>query len=396
MDYENAVPKHIREWIPTRRNTLAQLASKMDNVVMLGYGDIGFVTPEHIREAAKQAIDEGHTRYDYLPGLRQAIADKLKRDNGFEADPNTEIIVSSGCHAILYQIFAAFVEPGDEIIMGSPGSYYYGNTLFQGGTPVEVRLHESRRFRMDPTEIAEAITAQTKFIALTTPDGPVGAVHLREDLEKVAELAQEYDLLVISDEIYEKINYGQTPHFSIASLPGMRERTFTVNGFSKGYAMTGWRVGYAVVPAHLMGAMKMVNALNTIWLNTIAQYAALAAYRGPQEPVDRMVAEYKRRMTILVDGINAIDGMYCLFPDGAYYGWPNISSYGLSSEDFAKHLLFSEHILVQPGTIFGKGGEGYIRVSCSEPEEEMREGLQRLKRAVRRLKEEGPVLNPQD
>lgn len=392
MDLDQAASQRTREMLRSQSPSLVGLAAGMDDLVRFGYGDVGFVTPVHVRAAAKQAIDAGHTRYDYLPELREAIAEKLWRDNRIEADQNSEIIVSCGAKAVCFQIITTFVEPGDEVIMFSPGSYNYSKTLFQGGIPVEIPLRESRRFRIDPDEIEEAITPRTKFISLTTPDAPTGTVHPRKDLERIAELARQHDIFVISDELYEKINYGQTPHFSIASLPGMRERTFTVNGFSKGYAMTGWRVGYAAVPAHLMGALKMVNALNTIWLNTIAQYAALAAYRGPQEPVDEMVAEYKRRMTILVDGINAIDGMHMLFPDGTYYGWVNISSYGLNSEDFAKHLLLSEHVLVNPGTNFGKGGEEYIRISCSEPEEEMLEGLNRITRAIERLLEEGPVL----
>ncbi len=396
MDFAQAVPQHRRDWMAARQRQrgLAALAARYSDVLQLGYGDVGFVTPAHIRQAAKDAIDAGHTRYDYLKELREAIAAKLWRDNQIEADPEREIIVSAGCHAILFQLFAAFIGPGDEVIVGSPGSYYYGNTMFQGGTPVEVQLREARRFRMDPDEIAAAITSRTKIIALTTPDGPVGAVHLRTDLERIAELAQRHDLLVISDEIYEKINYGTAPHFSIAALPGMRDRTITVNGFSKGYAMTGWRAGYAVVPAHLMSAMGMVNALNTIWLNTEAQYAAVAAYCGPQEPVAEMVAEYRRRMTVLVEEINSIGGLHCLFPDATYYAWVNITALGLSAEDFGRHLLFSERVLVQPGTVFGQGGEGYIRTSCSAPEAEMREGLRRLRRAVERLRADGPVLTP--
>jgi aspartate/methionine/tyrosine aminotransferase len=406
VDFKKAVPEHICKLLPAQSQAQAYLASdsmstseakaytSMQDVVRLGYGDAAFVTPDNILEAAKRAIDGGYTRYEYLPELRVAIAERLLRDNGIEADPQTEIIVSCGCHAIIFQIFATFIEPGDEVILGTPGKYYYDNTVFQGGTPVEVQLRESRRFRIDPDEIAEAITPRTKFIALTTPDAPTGAVHLRDDLEKVAELAQEHDLLVISDEIYDKIIFGETPHFSIASLPGMRERTLTVNGFSKVYAMTGWRVGYAVVPAHLISALKMVNSLNTIWLNTIAQYAALEAYRGPQESVDGMVAEYRRRMAILVEGINAIEGMRMLFPDGTYYGWPDISSYGLSSEEFTKHVLHSEQIMVNPGTSFGKGGEGHIRISCSQPEAEMLEGIRRLRLSIQHLVEKGPVLIP--
>lgn len=395
MDYTKAVPERIRKWVPTRRSTLAPLIRGVtEDVVSLDRGDVGFVTPEHIREAAKEAIDAGHTRYAYLPELRQAISEKLWRDNGIQADPDREIIVTCGCKGILSQTFTTLVDRWDEVIVGTPGYYdYHGSMQFHHVDPVRVPLREERGFRIDPDEIAAAITPCTKIIALTTPEGPAGAVLPQADLERIAEIAQRHDVLVMSDEIYEKINFGQTPHFSIGSLPGMGERTITINGFSKGYAMTGWRVGYAVMPEHLMPAMQKVTALNTIWLNTIAQYAAIAACRGPEEPIQEMVAEYKRRMQILVDELNAIEGIRCLFPEGTYYAWANIASFGLSSDDFARHALLSDRVKVQPGTTFGEGGEGYIRVSCSQSEEEMREGLRRLKNAVATLASSGPILS---
>jgi aspartate/methionine/tyrosine aminotransferase len=387
MEFETAVPARIRAWLPGRERRLRGPAPGR-RVIQLGQGDVGVVTPAHVREAARQAIDAGHTRYEYLRELRVAIAEKLAADNGISADPDTEIIVSAGCHAVLFQIFAAFVEPGDEVICGTPGSYYYGNTTFQGGTPVEVPLRAERAFRLDPDEVAAAITPRTKIIALTTPEAPAGTLQQRADLERIAALAQRHDLLVISDEIYEKINHGITPHVSIASLPGMRTRTITVNGFSKGYAMTGWRVGYAAVPAHLMPAVAQVNALNTIWLNTPAQYAALAALRGPQAPFEANYREYTRKMKILVDGINAIPGLSALFPDATYYCWVNVQALGMTSEAFAAHLLAAENVVVQAGTVFGSGGEGYIRTSCSAPEEEICEGLEALARAVKVMREE--------
>ena len=196
---------------------------------------------------------------------------------------------------------------------------------------------------------------------------------------------------MISDEIYEKLNYRRKPHVSIASLPGMAERTITVNGFSKGYAMTGWRVGYAAIPEWLFPAVERVNALNTIWLNTPAQYAALAALTGPQEPFEGMIVEYERKMHIVVDGLNAIDGVRCFFPDGTYYSVADISSFGYTSEQFAGHLFLTEQVLVQAGTIFGSGGEGMIRISCSAPEEEILASIERFRRSVERLRESGLV-----
>jgi aspartate/methionine/tyrosine aminotransferase len=385
-------PRHVRDRLPPAGSRVNQLAASLDDVVPLGYGDIGFVTPEHIRKAAKDALDAGHTRYSDLAALYDAIAEKLARDNGLAVDPRTEIVIAGGCKAICHLIIGTFVEPGDEVIMFTPGSYNYDNTRYYGGTPVEVPLRAAQGFRLDPAALAAAITPRTKIISLTTPDAPAGTVHLREDLERVAALAEQHDLLVISDEIYEKINYAAVPHFSLATLPGMAARTLTVNGFSKGYAMTGWRVGYAAGPAELITLLKRVKELSTIWITSVAQHAAVAAYRGPQQPVADMVAEYRRRMTTLADGINAIDGLQMRFPDATYYGWVNIAAFGLDCEAFAEHLLLSERVSVNPGTVFGSGGEGYVRVSCSAPEATIREGLRRLGRAVQRLKADGPLV----
>jgi aspartate/methionine/tyrosine aminotransferase len=398
MDFERAVSERIRRWMPTqdgktvRTGGMNELVSKAKRIIRLGQGDVVFVSPDHVREAAKRAIDEGHTGYEYLRELRVAIAEKLQQDNGVTADPDQEIILSDGCHAVLFQVFNALVGPGDEVILSTPGAYYEKNTLYTGGTPVEVRLQAADGFRLDPEAIAAAITPRTKIIGLTSPGAPYGTVIPRADLERIAELAIQHDLLVVSDEIYEKINFGQVPHFSIASLPGMRERTITVNGFSKGYAMTGWRVGYAAVPAHLMPAVAQVNALNTIWLNTPAQYAALAALRGPQAPFLANYREYDRKMRLLIEGLSAIPGVSCRMPDGTYYCFPSIHALGVRSTDFARYLFVSEGVLVQAGTIFGKGGEGHIRCSCSEPEEELRAGLAGLARAVERLRQEGPEM----
>lgn len=395
MDFDRAISERVRRWLPTQHNKtvrtggMDEMVAQAKRVIKLGQGDVGFVTPDHVREAAKRAIDEGHTGYEYVRELRVAIADKLKHDNHVPADPDREIILSDGCHAVLFQVFNALVGPGDEVILTSPGSYYEKNTLYAGGTPVAVRIHYQDGFRLDPDAVAAAITPCTKLIALTTPNAPAGHVARQADVERIAELALKHDLLVISDEIYEKINHGRTPHFSIASLPGMRERTITVNGLSKGYAMTGWRVGYGVVPAHLMPAVAQVNAINTIWLNTPAQYAALAALRGPQEPFEANHREYTRKMQIMVDSVNAIPGMACAHPDGTYYAFPSIQALGVSSAEFARYLFVTEGVLVQAGPIFGREGEGYIRTSVAEPEAEIRAGLAGLERAVKRLQAEG-------
>ncbi len=397
MNFETAVPARVRNWLPSkvsktvRTGGMSALVAQAEQVFHLGQGDVGFVTPSHVREAAIKAIEAGETRYKLLPELKEAIAQKLQTDNGITVDPKKGLLLSDGAHAVLFQIMATLVGPGDEVIMTTPGAYYEKNTIFQGGTPVTIVLKPEDNFRLDPAAIEAAITQRTKIIGLTIPNAPTGVILSQRDVEQIAEIAQRHDLLVISDEIYEKINFGNHPHVSIASLPGMAERTITVNGFSKGYAMTGWRVGYAAIPEWLFPAVDRVNALNTIWLNTPAQYAALAALTGPQEPFQEMVAEYKRRMRLVVDGLNAIDGVRCFFPDGTYYSVADIRSFGFTSEQFAGHLFLTEQVLVQAGTIFGSGGEGLIRVSCSAPEAEILASIERFQRSVERLRESGLV-----
>jgi len=397
MDFETAVPARVREWLPSkvsktvRTGGMSALVAQAEQVFHLGQGDVGFVTPPHVCQAAIRAIEAGETRYKLLPELKEAIAEKLRVDNGIEVDPQKGLLLSDGAHTVLFQIMATLVGPGDEVILSTPGAYYEKNTRFQGGTPVPIPLRPQDNFRLDPETIEAAITPRTKIIGLTVPNAPTGVILSQSDIERIAEIAQRHDLLVISDEIYEKINYRRKPHVSIASLGGMAERTITVNGFSKGYAMTGWRVGYAAIPEWLFPAVERVNALNTIWLNTPAQYAALAALTGPQEPFEAMIVEYERKMHIVVDGLNAIDGVRCFFPDGTYYSEADISSFGYSSEQFAGHLFLTEQVLVQAGTIFGSGGEGLIRISCSAPEEEILAGIERFRRSVERLRESGLV-----
>lgn len=397
MNFETAVPARVRNWLPSkvsktvRTGGMSALVAQAEQVFHLGQGDVGFVTPSHVREAAIKAIEAGETRYKLLPELKEAIAQKLQTDNSIHVDPKKGLLLSDGAHAVLFQIMATLVGPGDEVIMTTPGAYYEKNTIFQGGTPVTIVLKPEDNFRLDPAAIEAAITPRTKIIGLTIPNAPTGVILSQRDVEQIAEIALRHDLLVISDEIYEKINFGNRPHVSIASLPGMAERTITVNGFSKGYAMTGWRVGYAAIPEWLFPAVDRVNALNTIWLNTPAQYAALAALTGPQEPFQEMVAEYKRRMRLVVDGLNAIDGVRCFFPDGTYYSVADIRSFGFTSEQFAGHLFLTEQVLVQAGTIFGSGGEGLIRVSCSAPEAEILASIERFQRSVERLRDSGLV-----
>jgi aspartate/methionine/tyrosine aminotransferase len=370
---------------------LHHVAANGADAIELNRGHTGFVTPDHIREAALAAIRDGHTHYEDVLPLREAIAAKLARENRINVDPIQEIVVGGGSHLVLFDVMKTFVDPGDEVIFGRPGSptYFYYNTVINGGKPVFIPLKKERRYKIDPDDIAAAITPRTKILGLTNPDTPAGAMAELADLERIAALAIEHDLLVISDEIYEKLTFGMTPHVSIASLPGMRERTITVNGFSKCYAMTGWRVGYAAGPRALIKPLQDVFLTNCIWLNTPAQYAALAAITGPQDSVREMRAEYERRMHLLAEGINSIEGFTCFEPEGGYYLWPDVSGFGLHSTEFANKVMEYGQVRVGPGAGFGPAaGEHNLRLSFSETEENLREGLRRLSLACERLRSE--------
>lgn len=351
------------------------------DVILLGSGDPSFVTPEHIREAAKRAIDEGRTQYERKADLQEAIADKLARDNGIRVHPTEGIVLAHGAHQAIYEVFQALVGPGDEVIMGTPGSYFESNVLLRGAVPVYVPLRPGRAFRLDPEDVGASTTSKTRFLCITTPEAPAGAVQTREDLIRLARIATRHNLIVIADELYEKINFGRIPHTSIASLPGMAERTITINGLSKGWAMTGWRVGWCAGPKHLIAPIAAIHHFNNISLSSPAYWAGVAALRGPQDVVAEMVAVYARKMKFLLDLIGAIPGLRARFPDGTYYLWTDISETGMDEISFVA-LAQSHGARVNPGTSFGPGGAGYVRLSCTPTEAQLEEGTRRLARAV--------------
>ncbi len=355
------------------------------DVIALGSGDPSFVTPDHIREAAKRAIDEGRTHYERRMDLQEAIAEKHLKDNGFKVHPAEGIVLAHGAHQALFQTFQALVSPGDEVLLGTPGSYFEANTLVRGATPIYLPLRPERGFRLDPDDVAARITPRTRFLCLTTPEAPAGAVQTREDLSDLARIAQAHNLIVITDELYEKINFGRTPHTSIASLPGMAERTITINGLSKGWAMTGWRIGWSAGPRALTEPIAAIYHLNNISLSAPAYWAGVAALRGPQDLVEEMVGIYARKMAHLVERVAAIPGLRARFPDGTYYLWTNLRETGLDDVSFV-HLAQSEGVRVNPGTSFGPGGAGYVRLSCTPTEAQLEEGTRRLARAVERAR----------
>ena len=389
MPIENhfAPRTHEVEWSGIR--VMFALADEIPDVVNLGIGQPDFDTPEFIRDAAKRALDEGYTRYPPAKGfrdLRQAIAAKLKHQNNIVADPDTEIYVAVGAMQVIFNTCLHMLSSGDEVIVIDPGYDYYSQIRLFGGVPVTVPAHESNHFKVDPDDIRKAITDKTKLIIVNSPSNPTGAVFDEDILRAIANLVREHDLIVLSDEPYEDILFDDRRHVSIASFDSMAERTISAFTLSKSYAMTGWRVGYTVAPQPVIDEMEKLMEHMVSGVTAVAQRAALAALQAPQDRVREMVATYAQRREIVHEGLNNIDGITSLKPESTFYAFPNISSLGLSSWDFAKYLIKEHRVAVVPGSIFGKAGEGYVRLSFAASAEQLKEGIARIQRGVGVLK----------
>ena len=365
------------------------LADEIPDVVNLGIGQPDFDTPEFIRDAAKQALDDGFTRYPAAKGfedLRRVIAEKLKRENNIMADPATDIYVAVGAMQVIFNTCLHLLNKGDEVIVIDPGYDYYSQIRLFGGVPVPVRTHESNRFKVDPDDIKAAITNKTKLMIINTPSNPTGAIFEADILRAIAQLAMEHDLIVLSDEPYEHILFDGHQHISIGSFEGMTERTISAFTLSKSYAMTGWRVGYTVAPPAVIDEMEKLMEHMVSGVTAVAQRAALAAIEAPQDCVREMVKTYDKRRRIVYEGLNAIDGIKCLKPESTFYAFPNISSFGLSSWEFAEYLVKEHKVAMVPGSIFGKAGEGYVRLSFAASIEQLKEGIARIRRGIEALK----------
>jgi len=356
-----------------------------------GFGDVSFDTPTHIKDAAKQAMDEGYTHYvlptSGMSELRVAIAQKMKKDNGLDVNPDNEVIVTVGASEGISVIAFGIFNPGDEVILGDPCWTVWSDAIKTAeATPILIPYKEERDFRIDPEDIKKNITPKTKAIVLNSPNNPTASVLKKKDLEEIADIAIKNDLLVISDEVYEKIVFGEHKHHSIASLPEMKERTIVVNAFSKAYAMTGWRIGYCVVPEHLMNYMVNFHTQMVTCVNAISQKAALAALEGPQDFLEEARKTYEKRMKVLVKGLNSIDRIHCKESGGTFYVYPNVSEFPMNSFEFAKYIAKNAKVLLYPATAFGKSGEGYLRLSISKPTiEEIEEGLERIQESVKKI-----------
>jgi aspartate/methionine/tyrosine aminotransferase len=389
MELDGMIAKrsHEVEWSGIR--VMFALADEIPGVVNLGIGQPDFDTPEFIRDAAKKALDEGYTRYPPAKGfedLRRAIAAKLKRENGIIADPGTEIFVAVGAMQVIFNTVLHLVEPGEEVLLIDPGYDYYSQIRLFGGVPVPVPAYEKNLFKVDPNDIKAVISKKTKLMIINSPSNPTGAVFDEDILRAVAQIAQDHNLFVLSDEPYEHIIFDGKKHVSIGSLDGMGERTISAFTLSKSYAMTGWRIGYAVAPKAIVAEMEKLQEHLVSGVTAMAQRAALAAIQAPQDCVREMRAEYEKRRQIVHEGLNAIDGITCLLPESTFYAFPNISAFGLSSWDFAKYLVKEHRVAVVPGSIFGKRGEGFVRLSFAAAQKTLQEGIQRIKNAASALR----------
>jgi aspartate/methionine/tyrosine aminotransferase len=377
---------HAVEWSGIR--VMFALADEIEGVVNLGIGQPDFDTPQHIREAAKIALDEGYTRYPPAKGfydLRQAIAEKLRLKNNIHADPDTNIFVAVGAMQVIFNSILHLIEPGEEVMVIDPGYDYYSQIGLFGGLPVRIPAHEENGFKVDPADVKKAVTPKTKMMIVNTPANPTGALLDEGILDALAEIAQHHGLLVLADEPYEDIVFDGNQHRSIGAIDGMQDLTISAFTLSKTYAMTGWRVGYAVAPKSVIDEMEKLMEHMVSGVTAMAQRAALAAITGPQTCVEEMLKAYDRRRRIVYEGLNAIDGISCLMPESTFYAFPNIKSIGMSSWDLAKFLVKEHQVAMVPGSIFGRNGEGYLRLSFAAGSEQLTEGLSRIKRGVEKI-----------
>jgi aspartate aminotransferase len=364
-------------------------------VIHLEIGEPDFDTPRNVSQAAARALlDEGATHYTAATGiqpLREAIVADVKRWKGI-ATTLDQVVVTPGAKPIMFYAMLALIEDGDEVIYPNPGfPIYESMARYVGGTPVAAPLREENDFRMDVEEVASLITPRTKLLVFNTPHNPTGSILTDADIRRLAELAVEHDLVVLADEIYGRLQYAGEL-LSIATLPGMAERTITLDGFSKTFAMTGWRLGYGVIPEWLVPSFSRLVINSVSCTNAFAQAGAIEALTGPQDEADAMRAEFIARRQIMVDGLNAIDGVSCVMPHGAFYTFPNMSSFGRTSAEIADHLLYDAGVCVLAGTAFGRHGEGHLRFSYANSRENLERALEQVAASLAKLQRTGELV----
>ena len=384
----NFVNKRAASLQPSGIRKFFDIVQKMEGAISLGVGEPDFDTPWHIRDEGIYSLEKGRTFYTSNAGLKELrveICNYLKRRCGVTYDPNRETLVTVGGSEAIDLAMRVMLNPGDEVLIPQPSFVsYLPCAVLAGGVPKVIELKNENQFRLTKEELLGAITDKTKLLVLPFPNNPTGAVMRREDLEAIAEVIIEKDIFVLSDEIYAELTYD-TDHVSIASLPGMRERTVTMNGFSKAYAMTGWRLGYACAPSEIIAQMTKVHQFAIMSAPTTSQYAAVEALRNGDGDVQEMRMAYNGRRRFLMHAFQEM-GLPCFEPFGAFYVFPCIKEFGMTSEEFAEKLLAEERVAVVPGSAFGDCGEGYLRISYAYSLEDLKVALGRLEKFVKRLK----------
>lgn len=384
--------KRVKERIGRKNLKTKKNISENKDAISLAVGDPNFITPQYIINAAKKALDEGYTHYTMVTGLKELKEDisiKLKEENKIEANPASEVIVTAGGTAAIFGTIQSFIETDDEVIVADPTYYNFLSCIrYSGGIPVKILLDEENAFRLNPEKINEAITHKTKMILINSPNNPTGAVLTKADLKAIADIAIDNDLLVFSDEVYEKIIFDKNKHYSIASFPEMKSRTITLNSFSKTYAMTGFRIGYITGDKDLVETIGNVITGVTLCPNSIAQKAALEALRNKKASkkwLKKMKKEYQKRRDLLVEKLNNIYRIKCIKPAGALFTFPNIKSFKMTSDDFVRMLWKKGHIKIDSGTLFGNGGEGYCRITFAYSQETLRKGINRIQKTLQTI-----------
>ena len=362
-----------------------ELERQGKSIIHLEIGEPDFDTPEHIRDAAKNALDDGFTHYGASAGqleLREAIARHQTELQGYTVSPDN-VIVTPGGKPVMFFTIMALIEHGDEVIYPNPGFPIYESMIkYMGGAPVPMQLNEDTGYNADIDKLRSLVSPKTKLLIVNSPNNPCGSVIPESDLEDIAKLAVENDLIVLADEIYKDMYYGDQTHVSITKFSGMRERTVILDGFSKSYAMTGWRLGYGIFPDFLVEPVTrlMTNSVSCTSVHT--QMAGIAALEGPQDSVREMMAEFTKRRDLVVNGLNSLPGISCPLPKGAFYAFPNITGTGMTSKQFAEKAMYDAGVALLAGTAFGEFGDGYVRISFANSQENLTEAIERLHRIL--------------
>ncbi|ABR36259.1 MULTISPECIES: aminotransferase class I/II-fold pyridoxal phosphate-dependent enzyme [Clostridium] len=388
MRLEDMILDNVKNMPPSGIRKYFDIINEMDDVISLGVGEPDFVTPWNVREAGIYSLEQGHTHYSSNAGfieLRSEISKYLHRRFNLNYNPEDEIIVTVGGSEGIDIALRALVGPGDEVIVPEPSFVAYkGCTAFTGATAKVLNLKAEDEFKLTPEDLEKAITPRTKVVIIPFPNNPTGAIMTRDELAGIVEVLKDKNIIAISDEIYSELCYGEK-HVSIASFPEMRDKTLVINGFSKSYAMTGWRLGYICGHPILIEAMKKIHQYALMCSPTTAQYAAIEALKSGDRSVEEMCKEYNRRRRVLLDGFRKM-GLECFEPLGAFYLFPSIKSTGITSDEFCEQLLINEKVLVIPGNAFGDCGEGFIRVCYASSMEDIMEALKRTKRFLDKLR----------